>query len=178
VRFITDEGGAWDVDKVTTHFVPLDVADILRTPVGLAGSTDFLAWNFTKNGVFSVKTAYHLAMQRKKADRGASESSSSCDDHKGWLSLWDAQVPNKIKVHVWRLVMNGLAVGTELSHRKIKDDIVCLACGRTESLVHRFWSCPHSASAWNYLSEFSGCQFPEPPANLGCHADLRGWLLD
>jgi hypothetical protein len=176
--FITDEGGAWDVDKLTAHFVPLDVADILRTPVGRAGSSDFLAWNFTKNGVFSVKMAYHLAMQRKKVARGVSESSSSCDHHKGWLSLWDAQVPNKIKVHVWRLVMNGLAVGTELSHRKIKDGVVCLACGRTESLVHRFWSCPHSASAWNYLSEFSGCQFPQPPANLGCHADLKGWLLD
>jgi hypothetical protein len=24
----------------------------------------------------------------------------------------DAQVPNKVKVHVWRLVENGLAVGT------------------------------------------------------------------
>jgi hypothetical protein len=93
--FIIDEGSAWDVEKVMAHFVPLDVTDILRTPVGRAGTTDFLAWNFTKNGVFSVKTAYHLALQKKKAARGASESSSSCDDHKGWLLLWDAQVPNK-----------------------------------------------------------------------------------
>jgi hypothetical protein len=52
-----------------------------------------------------------------------------------WLS--GAQVPGKIKVHMWRLIENGLAVGTKLSYRRIKDGVVCLACGRTEDLVHR-----------------------------------------
>jgi hypothetical protein len=81
--FISAEGGAWDVEKVAAHFVPLDVTDILWTPVGRAGTTDFPAWNFTKNGVFLVKTAYHLAFQRKKAANGATELSRSCDEHKG-----------------------------------------------------------------------------------------------
>jgi hypothetical protein len=54
-------------------------------------------------------------------------------------------VPGKIKVHMWRLIENGLAVGTELKHQKIKDGVTCLACGRSENLVHHFWSCPHSS---------------------------------
>jgi hypothetical protein len=92
-----------------------------------------------------VKSAYHLAVQRKRDRSGAAESSRSVEKHKGWLALWAAQVPGKIKVHMWRLIENGLAVGSELSHRKIKDGVVCLVCGRTESLIHRFWTCHHSA---------------------------------
>jgi ribonuclease HI len=79
---------------------------------------------------------------------------------------------------MWRLVENGLAVGSELSHRKIKDGIVCLECVRTESLIHRFWSCPHSAEAWEFLREKTGLKFEAPPKRLACHAELKGWLLD
>ncbi|KAK1606712.1 hypothetical protein QYE76_030385 [Lolium multiflorum] len=79
---------------------------------------------------------------------------------------------------VGRLVENGLAVGTELSRRKIKDGIVCLVCNRTEDLVHRFWTCPHTASAWDYLKELAGFGVPAPPKKLRCHAELKGWLLD
>jgi len=76
------------------------------------------------------------------------------------------------------LIENGLAVGDELSHRKIKDGIVCLACGRTETSVHRFWTCPHSQSAWSCLSELSQRQLDAPPKLLRCHSDLKEWLLD
>jgi hypothetical protein len=117
-------------------------------------------------------------MQRKRASKGMVESSRSCNDHRGWLALWDAQVPNKFKVHMSRLIENGLVVGTELSHRNIKDGVVCLACGRTESLVHHFWSCPHSAETWNFLASLVGFRLETPPMLLRCHSDLKGWLLD
>ena len=145
---------------------------------GYPGLGDVLAWNHTKSGLFSVKSAYHLAVKRKRGSRGNIGSSNSCSEHKGWLALWATQVPGKIKVHVWRLVENGLAVGSELSHRKIKYGVFCLACGRIESLVHRFWFCPHSAQAWTLLSEKTGLLWEPPPKRLTCHAELRGWLLD
>jgi hypothetical protein len=175
---IIPEGGAWDEEKVRQYFFDIDANDILRTPVGRPGCADYRAWNFTKNGLFSVKLAYHLAVQRKRDASGSVEASNSTREHKGWLDLWDVQVPGKTKVHMWRLVENGLAVGIELSHRKIKDGVVCLACGRTESLIHCFWSCPHSASAWSFLKEYTGLECEMPLRRLACHADLKGWLLD
>jgi ribonuclease HI len=170
-------GGGWNEEMVRQHLCPVDAEDILKVPVGRPGSGDFLAWNNTKNGLFSVKSAYHLAMQRKKLFRGGTESSRSVDYHKSWLAIWDAQVPNKVKVHCWRLIENGLAVGSELSHRKIKDGVVCLACGRTENLTHRFWTCPHSQSAWSYLADHTQRRFEAPPKRLSCHAQLKRWLL-
>jgi hypothetical protein len=143
-----------------------------------AGSEDVLPWNFRKNGVFSVRSAYHLAVNQKNLARGRAESSRSSDNHKGRLWIWDGNTPNKMKVHFWRLVENDLAVGTELHRRKVKGGIVCLACGREESLVHRFWKCPHSVSAWQYLKDHIKEDLEAPLKLLRCHAELKSWLLD
>ena len=75
---------------------------------------DYMAWNFTKDGVFTVRSAYHLRMAQKRLKAGRPETSSSVADHKSWLSLWDTVAPGKVKTHMWRLIRNGLAVGTEL----------------------------------------------------------------
>jgi hypothetical protein len=168
---ILDLRGAWDEAKLNEVFYEVDVADILRTPIVCAGSGDVMAWNHTKSGLFSVKSSYHLAVKRKRESRGNTGSSNSCSEHQGWLALWAAQVPGKMKVHVWRLVENGLAVGSELSHRKIKDGVYCLACGRTEILVHHFWLCPHSAQAWTLLSEKTCLRWEPPPKRLACNTD-------
>jgi hypothetical protein len=75
---------------------------------------DCPAWNYMKNGVFSVTSSYHFQMKTRKLRTGRSESSSSVDEHRVWLALWGAKIPGKIKVHIWRLICNGLAVGYEL----------------------------------------------------------------
>jgi hypothetical protein len=160
--FMLPDGQGWDEDKLRQFLPEPDVSDILRIPTGWLGSQDVPAWNFTKSGIFSVKSAYHLAV----------------DDHRGRLALWDVQVPGKVKIHMWRLVENGLAVGTELSRRSIKDGVICLVCGRPENLVHRFWTCPHSVSAWASLADLTGFHAPTPPKRLRCHSELKGWLLD
>jgi hypothetical protein len=86
--FIQTTGGSWDEEKLRRFFFEEDVSNILRIPVGRPGSQDVVAWNYTKNGIFSVKSAYHLAVQRKRAASGAVESSMSGQDHGGWLALW------------------------------------------------------------------------------------------
>jgi hypothetical protein len=137
-ELLLPDGSGWNLSKLNELFYDEDVADILRIPVGRAGTRDYIAWNYTKNGIFSVKSAYHLKMQVKRNQQGRAGSSSSCDEHKGWLALWESEVPGKAKIHVWRLVENGLAVGDELQRRHIKEGICCVVCNREESLVYRF----------------------------------------
>src|SRR5438105_2707298 len=91
----------------------------------------------SQNGVFTVRSAYHLRMRQNHLRNGSCASSSTVDAHKGWLALWSVNVPGKIKVHVWRLLQNGLALGAELSRRHIKEGVSCVACGREETAIHR-----------------------------------------
>jgi hypothetical protein len=108
------------------------------------GTINFLAWNFMKSGILSVKSAYHMGMQRKRLNEGVPEPSLSYRMHAGWLALWDTKVPGKVKVHMWCLIQKGLAVGAELQRRMSKQGVRCIACDREENLEHRFWTCPHS----------------------------------
>lgn len=82
--------------------------------LGGPGTDNFLAWNFTNNGVFTVRLAYYLRMDMKKCKSDQPEPSSSVDRHKGFMALWGTNAPNKAKVHLWRMIRNGLAVGSEL----------------------------------------------------------------
>jgi hypothetical protein len=153
---ILPDGQGWNVAKLNELFFEGDVADILKTPVGRAGSEDYVTWNYTKNGIFSVKSAYHLRMQIIESQAGRAGPSISCEEHRGWLALWAANVPGKAKIHMWRLIKNGLAVGEELHRRNIKLGIKCIACNREESRLHHFWGCPHSLRTWELIREQTG----------------------
>jgi hypothetical protein len=176
-ELLLDNGAGWDEAKLCDTFFEADVEDIQKIPVGSAGTVDYLAWNYTKNGVFSVRSAYHLGMQIKRNKLGNPGSSMSSDEHKGWLAIWSAAVPNKTKVHCWRLVKNGLAVGGELRRRRIKNGVVCIVCNREETLKHRFWECPHAHHAWELLRQRAKLALVAPPDTIQRYHDLKSWLL-
>jgi hypothetical protein len=48
---LSTEGDGWNKEKMRETFFQADVAEILKIPVGHAGTEDYLAWNYTKNGV-------------------------------------------------------------------------------------------------------------------------------
>jgi hypothetical protein len=77
------------------------------------------------NGVFSVRSAHHLRIQQRKIDAGIQEFPTTSAAYKGWLALWGASVLCKVKINVWRLKKNGLAVDSELQCRKIKESLLC-----------------------------------------------------
>lgn len=64
------DGDNWDHAKVEAIFSVDDANDIRQIPVGGQGVEDCLAWNYTKDGVFMVRSAYHLLMSRKRAHTG------------------------------------------------------------------------------------------------------------
>lgn len=51
--------GDWDIPLVHQTFCPVDVQRILSIPLSSRIPDDFVAYNLTKSGTFSVKTAYH-----------------------------------------------------------------------------------------------------------------------
>jgi ribonuclease HI len=177
-ELLLPDGQGWNEAKLNELFYESDVEDIMKISVGRAGTEDYIAWNQTKNGIFSVKSAYHLNMQLKERRECRAGSSSSCEEHRGWLSLWGADVPGKAWIHVWRMIKNGLAVGAELERRKIKPGVKCIACNRDETLLHRFWVCPHSVAIWEKVRAASGLQLPGPRLTTHRPSVLKGWLLD
>jgi hypothetical protein len=106
-ELFNQQGTGWNGDKLQQLFHDFDVNDIKKIPIGGVGTQDYYAWNFTKNGVFTVRSAYHLCMELIKMDGGLLETSTSMEAHKG-CSLGCSPVPSKVKIDVWRLLKNVL----------------------------------------------------------------------
>lgn len=80
-------GTRWDEQKVDAMFSEDDARDIKQIVLGGPGVDDYQAWNYTKNGQFTVRSAYHLRMEMNKVKMGRAESSSSVRCHRSWMAL-------------------------------------------------------------------------------------------
>lgn len=69
---LTCSGMCWDTHKVDAMFSESDAADIKQIPGGL-NMQDYQAWNYMKNGVFNVRSAYHLRVSLTRARSGQPE---------------------------------------------------------------------------------------------------------
>ncbi|GMN42308.1 hypothetical protein TIFTF001_011520 [Ficus carica] len=80
---------------------------------------------------------------RRRPDRRRSVSTSwGVSDSSWWRKLWRSQVPNKVKIHVWRAYHDALPAMLPLSKRGIDADKLCPLCrDDMEDTSHAFWYC-------------------------------------
>lgn len=74
-----------------------------------------MIWGPTKTGLFLVKSAYHLVVQKKSKERG--ESSGSKGGNVVWMKIWDLNVPNGVNVFIWKAVSEALPTKKKFSQR-------------------------------------------------------------
>ena len=106
-----------------------------------------LIWHAEANGKFSSKSAYHLA--RMHGDVNGGETSGSVLDGGVkflWKAIWSANVPEKVKICVWRCCLNALPTRLNLRKKKwILMETSCLFCdGEEETIEHILKDCPRS----------------------------------
>lgn len=86
VKSLLDDNNAWREDIIHQPFIPQDAKDILNMPLGNKNSIDKISWHPNNKGIFSVKSAYDLAMESN------SRQEASQSDHnkasREWKSIW------------------------------------------------------------------------------------------
>ena len=122
-------------------FMLQDVDAILSIPFSANRARDRLIWAGTKNGKFSVRSAYKMAQETEWGVKGA-EPSDPTKLREIWRHVWGMNTPNKLKHFAWKACKNILATKENLKRRNITKDSVCEACGeQLESACHIFWFC-------------------------------------
>lgn len=76
---------------------------------------------YSKEGVYSVKTAYMLGKGRNLNDF-----------HRAWVELWKLDVSPKTRLFLWILETKTLPVRVVLKVRHLIEDSVCPRCGCEE----------------------------------------------
>ena len=82
----------WNNDLLGTIFLADEVQMIQKIPISCTNQEDVLIWRGTKNGVFSVRTAYY--MQMEMASRNEAACLESGKQNLVWKRIWSLSVPN------------------------------------------------------------------------------------
>ncbi|KAL0383852.1 UNVERIFIED_CONTAM: putative mitochondrial protein [Sesamum radiatum] len=61
-ELILDDMRIWNAELISALFWPEDRELIVQIPLSFTGTTDLLVWHYSNNGIFSVRSAYHLAL--------------------------------------------------------------------------------------------------------------------
>ncbi|KAK7823976.1 putative ribonuclease h protein [Quercus suber] len=131
----------WRADLIRQNFMPQDVEAILSIPHSANGARDRLIWARTKNGKFSMRSAYKMAQEGMWGKRGA-EPSNPTILRVIWRHIWEMNIPNKLKHFAWKACKNILATKENLKRRNITNDSVCEACEKhSKSICHIFRFC-------------------------------------
>nr|XP_011462125.1 PREDICTED: uncharacterized protein LOC105350851 [Fragaria vesca subsp. vesca] len=124
-----------------------------------------------KRGFYSVKTAYWIA--RTKVMGEVLTNSSTGDPFKElWKHVWEAKVPGKVRICIWRACTNTLPSRAALCMKGHTGDTRCLLCPCPfEDTSHILVRCP-----------FAQAVLAAPPFQINTAVEpymtFKEWLLD
>jgi hypothetical protein len=146
-ELIDQEGQGWNLELLTEIFNQTDRLAIQSIPIICTKQPDELVWRGTKNGVFTVRSAYHMVKEQDGAHQP--ESSTSMGNNTLWSGIWSMQAPNTIKHFMWRACKNILPTKDNLLRRRVVEDPKCPICSlEVETIYHTIWDCPASKDVW------------------------------
>lgn len=96
------------------------------------GLSDSWSWNFEKNGLFSVRSAYKMLVATKQRREpwleGTAATSNTAQEKSSWKSMWHVSVPGKIRMFLWRLARHSLPTEDVREHRNMSTSSSCGLC--------------------------------------------------
>ncbi|KAH9715856.1 putative reverse transcriptase/RNA-dependent DNA polymerase [Citrus sinensis] len=140
----------WKEDVISHNFSEEDVARIKRIILPSSPQLDQLIWHFDKHGNYSVKSGYQLSLILKSPDLASSSDLSKTH----WKIIWSMEIPEKIKIFMWRAAQNMLPTAYNLWKRKAIKEPMCGKCSKEkEDGFHSLIGCKYANKVWK-LTDF------------------------
>lgn len=148
--------GAWDEELVKTLFWPVDAQRILQIPTR-AGREDVVAWHHNRNGMFSVRSAYHVQWNYRYGSWEGEAVAGNVGDNQTWKKLLNLRVPAKIKIFGCRALQCLIPCRGVLANKHIGNNSTCPLCQRgCEDIKHMMFQCEQAQEVWTALGIW-GC---------------------
>jgi hypothetical protein len=148
VRDLIDVSTNWWNYELIREIFPEDEAKrICSMVVSPLGQKDQIVWAGTKKGIFTVRSAYHLAKEISLANEG--ESSNEGRNERVWQTLWKINCPRVVHLFLWKACNNILPTKENLARRGVTPDDKCPICKlERETVSHSLWSCQAAKDVW------------------------------
>ena len=86
----------WDENLIRHLLYSHDAKENLKLRTLNLGEGDLIAWHHDKSGLFSVKSAYKMALNLKQSKGYSGNSSGAMNEERGlWNIIWKAKFPRE-----------------------------------------------------------------------------------
>ena len=115
----------------------MDCHRILQIPIG-QGLEDVVAGHYNRNGLFSVRSAYHTQWMYKFRNHHHIPVEGGTGPSSGWRQLWRLSISSKIKIFAWKVLQGCLPCFVILANRNIAlSGVNCPRCStEAEDIKH------------------------------------------
>ena len=97
-ELIDPHTGQWDEALICDVLSSVDVWRILGIPLNVQLTENFVSWNYTRSGTFSVMSAYHKEFDHQFGSRWTREDGQgSVTLNNIWKDVCRLRIPGKIK---------------------------------------------------------------------------------
>jgi hypothetical protein len=144
----------WDDGTLRRYFFPWDVDEIMKIRLPATKRPDWVAWQYEKFGVFSVSSAYRLALERAHNLNEVGTSSAASGERSAWSKIWKLPVLPKVHNFIWKMLKNRLPTNANRHYRHIATDASCEMCSASrEDCYHATMECPHAKTLREVMRE-------------------------
>jgi hypothetical protein len=145
--------GTWDIELLRSLFLDVDVKRILEIPINIQGFDDFIAWNYNKNGRYSVKSGYHLQWRHTSGPRASQLALPGTSAlNPVWKTIWQLKLLGKIKIFLWRALHGVIPLKSILANRHVGTSGQCPVCLQAgEDVKHLLFQCDTARDLWRTL---------------------------
>lgn len=171
---VTPKGPSWDITKISDIIPSFLIPKILAITLPEGSVPDCYVWPFTNSGQYNSKSGYRCLYDMRRRNNASADSSAWIyKDYNVWNMVWNLDLPERIKVFIWKCLKGILPTKKNLATRTIGFSPSCPLCDvEEESIDHLFCSCPHSCSVWNAFD------FQPPFHPTTTVLGFNEWLLD
>ncbi|KAH1114035.1 hypothetical protein J1N35_007413 [Gossypium stocksii] len=150
-QLIILESGTWNNELILKICNEDQVRRIFNIPLVDRNILDLLVWRYDSSGEYSVKSGYRALLS--KSAQNTDNNLFTGDNKKSlYTSIWDLQVPAKIKIHLWRTLNDYVPHFSNLARRGLCVDNVCPLCKEgPEDSHHLLWTCNVLRQLWSHL---------------------------
>ena len=129
-------------------FLPFEAESIINIPLSYNLPDDSIIWIGNKRGVFTVRSAYYIALPIVDCSEEG-ESSGGDSRTRLWKKVWQLKLPAKVKIFAWRACIDGLPTRLNLVRKGLNVGADSPLCGKVaESTSHALIFCNKISEVW------------------------------
>lgn len=154
---IDHDTGTWKRDLLATLFQPRDHEAIVNMRLFRLHNEDKLLWKHSKDGRFSVKSAYYFIMETLIGNTHLRVPGE-------WYNIWRLRVPQKVKLFLWRVIRGCLPTRMKLQGKGVLCPSTCPLCETNMELFGSMVSLLlMKLKPWEFFEHCHGWQIKTSP---------------